>query len=126
MKRLMLPMVFISLCAAVPVALARGDGGGAAHGATAHPVGPSARSAAAANSNGRFSSDRDHGLDRAADRRHPKSSRKLADRKSSKPAEKIAARKPQPAEPELVFREPPKVKPVLEPVIPPPGMFSSR
>jgi len=121
----MLPLLFVSLCAAAPLALARGDGGGTAHGAPAHPVGPAAHSAAAANSNGRFSSDRDHGRDRAADRRHPKSNRKLAKPGKPEPA-KIAARKPPSAEPELVFREPPKVKPVLEPVIPPPGMFSSR
>ena len=63
--RISIPALVIAGCVAVvPLAHARGGMGGGAHAG-----GPAMRGEATANSNGRFASDRDKGLDRAEDRR---------------------------------------------------------
>jgi hypothetical protein len=73
--RYTLILLSIPLLAASPLAMARGGGGGGGGGGgDGHMSGPSSKSKAAANSNGRFATDRDKGLDRAADRRSAKGS----------------------------------------------------
>jgi hypothetical protein len=75
MRKIMPILLFASLCVVGPAAAAHGGGGSggagggpAGGGGAPHFGGPSPHSAAAANSNGRFASDRDTGLDRAEDR----------------------------------------------------------
>jgi hypothetical protein len=78
MRKILPLILFASLLGVSQVADARGGGGpggggpsgsapGAGNGAP-HFSGPSPNSEAAANSNGRFATDRDKGLDRAEDR----------------------------------------------------------
>jgi hypothetical protein len=78
MRELTPILLFASLCAVSEVVSAHGGGGSAGGGGPAgsggapHFGGPSPHSQAAANSNGRFASDRDTGLDRADDRKSAK------------------------------------------------------
>ena len=69
MQKIVPVMLVASLFAVSQLVAARGGGGGPAGGGGPPSSGPPSHSAGAANSNGRFSSDRDHGLDRAEDRR---------------------------------------------------------
>jgi len=69
MRKIVPVMLVVSLFSVSQLVAARGGGGGpSGGGAVPHFSGPSPNSAAAANSNGRFATDRDKGLDRAADR----------------------------------------------------------
>lgn len=85
-------IVFITslLLISSPLALARG-GSGSGGSAT----GPSSHSQAAANSNGRFSSDRDTGQDRAGDRKSDegmKHGKAKNSRKKGEPSDDAATR----------------------------------
>ena len=69
MRKLVPVIMFATLFAVSQLVAARGGGPGPSGGGdTSHFGGPSSNSQAAANSNGRFASDRDTGLDRAEDR----------------------------------------------------------
>lgn len=78
MRKLTAIALFASLFAVSLAVTARGGGGPAGGGGRVggggapHFGGPSPHSQAAANSNGRFASDRDTGLDRADDRKSAK------------------------------------------------------
>ncbi len=68
MRKILPLLIMASLLGASPLAYSRGGGGSGGPSAAAHSNGPSPKSQAAENSNGRFSTDRDKGLDRAEDR----------------------------------------------------------
>ncbi len=69
MRKIWPVLLIASLLGASQLVYARGGGGGGGPAAAApHSSGPSPRSQAADNSNGRFATDRDKGLDRAEDR----------------------------------------------------------
>lgn len=70
MRRTVPVILFVSLFAASQLVAARGPSGGGSAGSSDAPHfgGPASNSKAAANSNGRFASDRETGLDRAAER----------------------------------------------------------